>query len=1344
MANYDEDLYENPFFLTIHKQFTALFNKAVAEKALVCIPKYSSCTQQSITEADIKDHILFPGTDVLNGEEDEENNLYKTLSGKVVLIEDGQVHTKPGFEHQQSVRLLFEETFHSENDNSYRVLCIEHFINRLPATRKGSVKRDDHPSTYSQCLDLLWNHSGGQKTRDNLDKMMTAFCDVYDSLEGESLRSIQDMAGAHFTKAMQLLLKDSVVRRSVKHNPAYMESLKIAVETYLTNAVHKNLFRVLTALMASEDAEINKMTRNLASLQLQDLGIRKIFSQNIPPAKKELAGLNSFSTPMGRLFCVKRVVTALTRPLKQKGKMDDNSTAMMTTDDFLPILIFLIIKSEIPNWMANLTYMRHFHLAKSTDDDEFGFYLASVEAALEHIKSGYISEDMKINKPKREGWSFLELSPGHSAATDTETQLERQDSSAATDQFFMNVQEGNEEAVKQMLQRPQRTSEEVYLKLCHPLCSCDKCEKVVSASRNDSDLVTTYTRDNKGYTALHMAAYYGQGQLIDLLIQSGAVVDATDYLGLTPLHLACQRGYQKDMLLLLHFGADVMCKDNDGNTPLHHCCYNGHEDCVKALVFSDSTIRRLEVNTMNEHGDTALHMAAKWGYESIVKTLLENGANATIKNRKRQSPIHVAQNVIVQRLLQHSVDGLELQPVSSFVSTASGSIKGKGSWSSSSSSSDLVRQESLSLHSSADGEEAAPSRVETASLDEAQDKQLKSRKDKLFKAIMAGDIQLVKFYLGIKELGYDQLEEEEELSPSPSNVSLGDMCHPLCQCHKCLSIQKAQVRAHQALSVNVKTTSGYTPLHMAVLHGQDDMVQLFLERGAHVSTQNHKNMTPLHIAACLRKLLTMHLLVEHGAKLNVRDINGDSPLLICSASGFHEGVQLLLQKGADVNTYNHRGNTALHEAADHSHRSIVTALLEAGADPTIRNKQTKTAFNMARDTLLERELQRAVATWQEKHQKLQPDTRQRSSSQRVVGRSQVSVQQLFAAFEEDDLKTLQSLTAAIRGFDKQHSLKKAVTRDNTYTFLNKLVHQKSIQSFDQTSLRHISPEDKSRPMYIYSLATPGNSGGAEGGRVEKDAEEESEERGKGEREREKNIEKREKDLVGRTDRTEKERTREREEVEIRQETSRGTVKAESVRGERTEEKVSGDPVQSCKEEKKAEPTKDIFVAGWQAGTDSVDLSSISVAAKRSDAETEQSSAQSLQQTQTTHYLLSPLTREVTHHQEDYETVGVCSPADEHIFEPRSAGSAVAESSQNSEGASCSANSGIAEEAEKGGHNECHSNSESVSSTISDIFEAETNVDKIGAKEMISSQLSSASEVSDIFESADTPRTNNND
>ena len=33
------------------------------------------------------------------------------------------------------VRLLFEETFHSDNDNSYRVLCVDHFLNHPPGTK---------------------------------------------------------------------------------------------------------------------------------------------------------------------------------------------------------------------------------------------------------------------------------------------------------------------------------------------------------------------------------------------------------------------------------------------------------------------------------------------------------------------------------------------------------------------------------------------------------------------------------------------------------------------------------------------------------------------------------------------------------------------------------------------------------------------------------------------------------------------------------------------------------------------------------------------------------------------------------------------------------------------------------------------------------------------------------------------------------------------------------------------------------------------------------------------------------------------------------------------------------
>lgn len=35
MGSYDEDLFDNPFFVAVHKQYTELFNQAIAKKALV-------------------------------------------------------------------------------------------------------------------------------------------------------------------------------------------------------------------------------------------------------------------------------------------------------------------------------------------------------------------------------------------------------------------------------------------------------------------------------------------------------------------------------------------------------------------------------------------------------------------------------------------------------------------------------------------------------------------------------------------------------------------------------------------------------------------------------------------------------------------------------------------------------------------------------------------------------------------------------------------------------------------------------------------------------------------------------------------------------------------------------------------------------------------------------------------------------------------------------------------------------------------------------------------------------------------------------------------------------------
>ena len=59
------------------------------------------------------------------------------------------------------------------------------------------------------------------------------------------------------------------------------------------------------------------------------------------------------------------------------------------------------------------------------------------------------------------------------------------------------------------------------------------------------DGVTLFAKDDRGYSALHVAALFGQTQMVELLVDLGALVNAADHYGRTALHLACMRGGQK-------------------------------------------------------------------------------------------------------------------------------------------------------------------------------------------------------------------------------------------------------------------------------------------------------------------------------------------------------------------------------------------------------------------------------------------------------------------------------------------------------------------------------------------------------------------------------------------------------------------------------------------------------------------------------------------------------------------------------------------------------------------------------------------------------------------------------
>ena len=81
----------------------------------------------------------------------------------------------------------------------------------------------------------------------------------------------------------------------------------------------------------------------------------------------------------------------------------------------------------------------------------------------------------------------------------------------------------------------------------------------------------------------------------------------------------------------------------------------------------------------------------------------------------------------------------------------------------------------------------------------------------------------------------------------------------------------------------------------------------------------------------------------------------------------------------------------------------------------------------------------------------------------------MKVKDLFAALEEKDLSTLKQITASIKTFDRQKSLKRSKTFDRSALTLDLIKIPMSIQHFDHGSLRHVNSVDKSSPMHIYQM-----------------------------------------------------------------------------------------------------------------------------------------------------------------------------------------------------------------------------------------------------------------------------------
>lgn len=213
-----------------------------------------------------------------------------------------------------------------------------------------------------------------------------------------------------------------------------------------------------------------------------------------------------------------------------------------------------------------------------------------------------------------------------------------------------------------------------------------------SAARNDledvkrllSAGVNPDVTNEDGLTALHQCCIDDNEEMLKLLLEFGAAVNARDTELWTPLHAAATCGHVHLCRYLIDKGAELLAVNADGNMPYDICedevtlDYIETEMAKRGITQEDIDDTRLvpekkmlndlkqiakrggDLEFINSDGATPLHVAAANGYQEVAEFLLDHHVSVDRRDFDSWQPIHAAacwlQPEILEILVKNGAD----------------------------------------------------------------------------------------------------------------------------------------------------------------------------------------------------------------------------------------------------------------------------------------------------------------------------------------------------------------------------------------------------------------------------------------------------------------------------------------------------------------------------------------------------------------------------------------------------------------------------------------------------------------------------------------------------------------
>ena len=165
---------------------------------------------------------------------------------------------------------------------------------------------------------------------------------------------------------------------------------------------------------------------------------------------------------------------------------------------------------------------------------------------------------------------------------------------------------------------------------------------------------------NNGTSSLHMAAASGQEAVVTVLLDNGANINHANKVGWSALHLSVYNGHETMVALLIDRGADVNQVTIDGDRPIDVAKTQKIKDMLIALTKEKQPEKgqpvdesqwfraakegdlvliqqgindnKIDVNSRDSGGSTALYWAALQGHLQLVEYLITQHADLSITN----------------------------------------------------------------------------------------------------------------------------------------------------------------------------------------------------------------------------------------------------------------------------------------------------------------------------------------------------------------------------------------------------------------------------------------------------------------------------------------------------------------------------------------------------------------------------------------------------------------------------------------------------------------------------------------------------------------------------------------